>query len=63
MEIVLAFFVLLIVAFVYFIPAIVAFGRGHHNRWPIAILNLFLGGTLIGWVIALVWSLTVVQDN
>ena len=63
MEIVLAFFVLLIVAFVYFIPTIVAFGRGHHNRWPIAILNLFLGGTLIGWVIALVWSLTVVQDN
>lgn len=62
MEIVLAFFVLAIVAFVYFIPTIVAFKRGHHNRWPIAVLNFFLGGTCIGWVIALVWSLTVVED-
>jgi len=62
MEIVLAFFVLSIVAFVYFIPTIVAFMRGHHNRWPIAVLNFFLGGTCIGWVVALIWSLTVVED-
>jgi hypothetical protein len=62
MEIVLAFFVLSIVAFVYFIPTICAFSRGHHNRWPIAILNFFLGGTCIGWVIALVWAWTKVED-
>jgi len=61
MEIVLAFFVLAFVAFFYFIPTIVAFYRGHHNRWPIFVLNFFLGGTCIGWVIALVWSLTVVD--
>lgn len=62
MEIVLAFFVLSIVAFVYFIPTIVAFKRGHHNRWPIAVLNFFLGYTAFGWIAALIWSLTVVRE-
>lgn len=61
MEIVFAFFVLSIVAFVYFIPTIVAFKRGHHNRWAIAALNFFLGATCFGWIASLVWSLTVVK--
>lgn len=61
MEIVFAFFVFALAAFVYFIPTIVAFKRGHHNRWPIAVLNFFLGSTCIGWVVALIWSLTVVE--
>ena len=42
----------------YFVPAIVASLRGHHNATPIFILNLFLGWSFIGWVIALVWSFT-----
>lgn len=63
MEIVLAFFCLSIVAFVYFIPSIIAFYRGHHNRWPIFVLNFFLGGTCIGWIVALIWSLTVVEEK
>lgn len=42
----------------YFLPTIIAFVRRHHNSGPIGILNLFLGWTLIGWVAALVWSLT-----
>ena len=62
MEIVLAFFVFAVVAFVYFIPTIVAFYRGHHNRWAIAALNFFLGCTCFGWVASLVWSLTVVKN-
>jgi hypothetical protein len=62
MEAALALLVCIIVAFVYFIPTIVAFKRNHHNRWPIAILNFFLGGTCFGWVIALIWSMTVVKE-
>jgi ABC-type transport system involved in cytochrome c biogenesis permease component len=62
MEVISALFIALIVFVVYFIPTIVAFRRGHHNRWPIAVLNFFLGSTGIGWVLALVWSLTVVED-
>ena len=40
----------------YFLPAIIAFGRQHQHRVPILLVNLFLGWTLIGWVAALVWS-------
>jgi hypothetical protein len=48
----------LVVIGIYFIPAIVAWRRRHHNEMAIGILNLFLGWTLIGWVIALVWACT-----
>ena len=46
----------LILAFIYFLPTIVAYSRKHTNALAIFILNLFLGGTLIGWVIAFVWA-------
>jgi FtsH-binding integral membrane protein len=49
--------VLLICLVLYFIPAIV--GRSKRNRAAIFALNLLLGWTLIGWVVALVWALTV----
>jgi len=42
----------------YFLPAIVAHRREHHNKDAIAVLNLFLGWTFIGWVVALVWAKT-----
>jgi len=48
---------LLLVA-VYFIPTAVAIVRNHHNEGAIITLNLLLGWTFVGWVAALVWSLT-----
>ena len=42
----------------YFIPAIVAESRKHRNKSAILILNLLLGWTFLGWVIALVWAFT-----
>ena len=42
----------------YFTPVIVATNRKHRNAGAIAVLNLFLGWTLVGWVAALVWSFT-----
>ena len=51
--------IFLIVAFVgYFLPAIVAGLNRHHNQTAIAVVNLFLGWTLIGWVAALAWACT-----
>ena len=50
-------FILLAVAF-YFLPTIIAFYRDKRNTGAIFALNFFLGFTLIGWVIALVWALT-----
>lgn len=41
----------------YVVPTVVAFSRRHPNRWPILIVNLAFGATLIGWLIALIWAL------
>lgn len=49
-------FGMLIAAVLYFVPTVVAFARGHHNRVAILLLNVFLGWTVIGWVGALVWA-------
>ena len=48
----------LIAGFVYFIPSFMAYRRQHRNRLAILAMNLFLGWTFLGWVGALVWSLT-----
>ena len=48
---------------IYFLPSIVAFSRRHHNRMAIFVLNLFLGLSGLGWVIALIWAFTVVQNS
>jgi hypothetical protein len=54
------FFVMCIAFFGYFLPWIIAMFRDHHQRSAIALLNLFLGCTFVGWVIALVWSATAI---
>jgi len=47
----------------YFFPACVASIRNHHNSTAIFMLNLLLGWTFIGWVVALVWACTAVQHQ
>jgi hypothetical protein len=42
----------------YFLPAIVAMCRRHRNTAAILILDLLLGWSFIGWVVALVWAFT-----
>ena len=41
----------------YLFPTAVAVYRGRANTGTIFGLNLFLGWSLIGWVLALVWAL------
>ena len=41
-------------AMIYFIPS--ALGINKRNAGAIFALNLFLGWTFLGWVIALVWA-------
>ena len=51
---------LFVVAFlIYFLPSIVAFRRKKTNTAAILCLNIFLGWTLVGWVVSLTWALTV----
>ena len=48
--------VLGIVLGLYFLPTIIASQRGVTNLGSIAVINLFLGWTLVGWVVALAMS-------
>jgi Superinfection immunity protein/Short C-terminal domain len=50
--------VLLIITCFYFFPTIIALGRGKSNAGAILVLNLFLGWTFIGWIVALVWAIS-----
>lgn len=47
---------MLIVFGLYFLPAIIALIRKHHNKAQIILLNLFLGWSGLGWIGALIWS-------
>ena len=42
----------------YLLPTFVAQSRRHNNAGAILALNLLLGWTFLGWVMALVWALT-----
>ena len=54
--------ILLILAFIYFLPTIIAFSRGHRNRWVIFIINVVFGCTFLGWIIALIWAMNKIDD-
>jgi len=49
--------------FIYFIPSIIATKREHHNKVAITVFNLLLGWTGLGWILALVWSITMTHKN
>jgi hypothetical protein len=40
----------------YFLPSIIALARNKRDIAAIILLNFFLGWTMIGWIIALVWA-------
>jgi hypothetical protein len=48
---------ILLCGFFYFLPTFV--GQSKRNAGAIFVLNLLLGWTVIGWVLALVWAMTV----
>lgn len=49
----------LFVAILYLIPTIVVLSNGHPYATGVVLLNIFLGWTLVGWVAALVWAVSV----
>lgn len=40
----------------YFLPTMIAAQRRHHNTLGVFLLNFFLGWSVIGWIIALIWA-------
>lgn len=55
--------VLVLVALVYFVPSIVASSRKHHNLGSILVINLLLGWTFVGWVVALAMAASAVRPE
>lgn len=49
-------FFLIVMLALYFVPTFVALAGEKQNATAIIILNIFMGWTLIGWVLALVWA-------
>lgn len=49
---------LIILAFLYFLPSLIAEWRGHDSKTVIFIVNLLFGWTLIGWILSLIFSFT-----
>jgi hypothetical protein len=40
----------------YFLPSIIALARGKRDLLAIFLLNFFLGWSVIGWFVALIWA-------
>ena len=53
--------VLVLAVLLHFLPTLIALLRGHHNGFPIFLTNLLLGWTVIGWIVALIWSFTATE--
>ena len=48
---------------IYLLPTIIAVNRGHRKALAIGLTNVFLGWTLVGWGIALIWSCASMRDR
>ena len=60
-EIVVGIFIIIILIIlmaIYFLPTSIASSKKHKNTGAIAVINLFLGWTFLGWVIALAIALS-----
>lgn len=63
MEAISMFAMLAVAVIVYFLPLIIASQKKHPSAVAIAALNVLAGWTLIGWLFALVWSLSAVMTK
>jgi hypothetical protein len=51
-------FVFAAIVIIYFVPTGIAMSRQHRNTAAIVAINILLGWMLLGWIVALIWSLT-----
>jgi hypothetical protein len=48
--------VLMLILIIYMLPTLIAFSREHSRRVGVAVFNIFLGWTLIGWIAVFLWA-------
>lgn len=56
MRLLIGLIAILVIVVVYFLPTVIAYKRKYKNRMSVLVVDLFLGWTLIGWVVALALS-------
>ena len=49
---------LVVLLLLYFLPTLIASSRKRQNKEAIAVLNLLLGWTVLGWIASLIWAIT-----
>jgi hypothetical protein len=55
---VIVLLIVVLAILLYLLPTYVAGKRKHPQLGPIALVNILLGWSLLGWVAALAWALT-----
>ena len=50
--------IIILALFLYLLPSLVAVSNKKSNAGAIAALNILLGWSFLGWVVALIWSLS-----
>jgi RsiW-degrading membrane proteinase PrsW (M82 family) len=63
METLILWLLLASILAIYFLPSLIARKRRHPQGNAILALNFLLGWTFLGWVAALVWSLTALPQQ
>lgn len=56
-------FAALAIVILYFVPAVNAYSKRHRSRAMIAVVNLFFGWTILGWLVCLAWSAGSARDE
>ena len=54
---------LMAVVVIYMLPTLIAFGREHPRRQELAVVNILLGWTLIGWIGVFLWASLVQTED
>lgn len=53
----------IVLVIMYFVPTLVAFSRHVRNAGSVAVINVFLGWTVIGWIIALAMAVRTADQS
>jgi Superinfection immunity protein len=48
---------------IYFLPTGIAMLRNHPNSMAIFLINFLLGWMCLGWIVALIWSVTAIDES
>lgn len=47
---------LILIAILYMLPTLIAYARDIPRRHKVTVVNIILGRTLIGWIVAFLWA-------